>query len=124
MSFFILLILSATILNSTLFCICISINSFPTSGDFCCLLITLANSLDPDQARRNVGPDLDPNCLVFLKDFFYKVNLKKKIHRQSMQNYPACKEVALKTAADDILILFFCIFSEQIGINISSELSA
>ena len=25
-----------------------------------CLLITFANSLDQDQARRNVGPDLDP----------------------------------------------------------------
>ena len=33
-------------------------------GDFCCLLITFANSLDPDQARQNVGPDLDPNCLT------------------------------------------------------------
>ena len=30
----------------------------------CCLLITLANSLDPDQARQNVGPDLDLNCLT------------------------------------------------------------
>ena len=29
-----------------------------------CLLITIANSLDPDQARQNVGPDLDPNCLT------------------------------------------------------------
>ena len=38
--------------------------SFPTSGDFCCLLITFANSLDPDQARQNVGPDLDPNSLT------------------------------------------------------------
>ena len=28
------------------------------------LLITFANSLDPDQARQNVGPDLDPNCLT------------------------------------------------------------
>ena len=26
----------------------------------CHLLITFANSLDPDQARQNVGPDLDP----------------------------------------------------------------
>ena len=25
------------------------------------LLITFANSLDPVQARQNVGPDLDPN---------------------------------------------------------------
>ena len=26
-------------------------------------LIIFANKLDPDQARQNVGPDLDPNCL-------------------------------------------------------------
>ena len=32
--------------------------------DFCCLLITFANSLDPDQASQNVRPDLDPNCLT------------------------------------------------------------
>ena len=25
--------------------------------------IRLSNSLDPDQARHFVGPDLDPNCL-------------------------------------------------------------
>ena len=30
--------------------------SFPTGGDFCCLLITFANSLDLDQARQNFGP--------------------------------------------------------------------
>ena len=34
----------------------------PASGDFCHLLITFANSLDPHQDRQNVGPDLDPNC--------------------------------------------------------------
>ena len=32
----------------------------PASGDFCHLLITFANSLDPDPARQNVRPDLDP----------------------------------------------------------------
>ena len=26
-----------------------------------CLMKTFANSLDPDQDRQNVGPDLDPN---------------------------------------------------------------
>ena len=31
---------------------------------FCRLLITFANKLDPDQARQNVGPDLDPICLT------------------------------------------------------------
>ena len=27
------------------------------------ITIRVANSLDPDQARHFVGPDLDPNCL-------------------------------------------------------------
>ena len=30
----------------------------------CRLLITFANSFDPDQDRQNVGPDLDPNPLT------------------------------------------------------------
>ena len=36
------------------------------SGDFCHLLITFINSLDPDQDRQNVGSDLDPNPLIAL----------------------------------------------------------
>ena len=47
----------------------------------CHLLTTFANSLDQGQARQNVGPDLDPNCLtliVFLKEFFKKVDFEKK----------------------------------------------
>ena len=32
--------------------------------EFCCLLIIFKNSLDPDQARQNVRPDLDPSCLT------------------------------------------------------------
>ena len=43
---------------------CSVFNSLPASADFCHLLITFANSLDLDQARQNVGPDLDPNCLT------------------------------------------------------------
>ena len=46
----------------------------------CLLLITFVNSLDPDQARQNVGPYLDSNCLilmVFLKEFFEKVDFEK-----------------------------------------------
>ena len=30
----------------------------------CRLLLTFTNSLDPEQARQDVGPDLDPNCLT------------------------------------------------------------
>ena len=40
------------------------LKSFLAYGDFSCLLITFANSLDPDQDRQNVGPDLDPNYLT------------------------------------------------------------
>ena len=56
------------------------INSLPASGNVCNLLMTFANSLDPDQDRKDVGPDLDPNCLtliVLLKEFFKKVDFEK-----------------------------------------------
>ena len=33
-------------------------------GDFCRLLITFANGLDPGQDQQNVGPDLDRNRLT------------------------------------------------------------
>ena len=43
---------------------CFEFNSLPTEDDLCCLLITFANSLDTDQARHNIGPDHDLNCLT------------------------------------------------------------
>ena len=57
--------------------------SFFAKGDLCGLLIdTFANSLDTDQDRQNVGSDLDTNCftllIVFLKEFFKKVDFEKK----------------------------------------------
>ena len=51
------------------------VNSFPLVTNFYHLLKSFANSLDPDQAHQNVGPDLDPNCLtlmIFL--IFYRKN--------------------------------------------------
>ena len=35
------------------------LNSYLDSGDFCRLLITFIDNLDPDQARQNVRSDLD-----------------------------------------------------------------
>ena len=29
-------------------------------------VVCFANSLDLDQARQNIGPDLDPNCLTLM----------------------------------------------------------
>ena len=39
-------------------------NPLLAGGDFCHLLITFANSLDPYQARQNVGPEMDLHCLT------------------------------------------------------------
>ena len=39
-------------------------NSLLASGALCHLLITFANSLNPDQDQHSVGPDLDPNSLT------------------------------------------------------------
>ena len=47
----------------------------------CRLLITFANSLEPDQDQQNVGPDLDPNCLCSTH-FVKELILKKKISRR------------------------------------------
>ena len=47
---------------------------------------TFVNSLDPDQVRQNVGPDLDPNCLTlwwqWWKNFLKKLILKIASRRQ------------------------------------------
>ena len=60
------------------------INSFSSSGEFCRLLITFANSLDPDLAWQNIGPDLDSNCLT-LWLYFWKIVLKKLILKKNTQ---------------------------------------
>ena len=52
------------------------------SGDFCCLLIVFANSLDPGQYRQNIGPELDTGRLPSSESVsvrvFEKVNFGKK----------------------------------------------
>ena len=44
--------------------------------------MTFANSLDPDQARHNIGLDLDlkliATLIAFMKEFFEKVKFEKK----------------------------------------------
>ena len=72
----------------------ITVYLFLARGDFCHLLITFANSLDPDQGRQIVGPDLDQNCLtlmVFLKESFEKVNFEK--YQQTMTKQDAKRYV-------------------------------
>ena len=49
----------------------------------CRLLRAFANCLDPDQARQNVGPDLDPKLfntlIILLQDLFEKLILKNPL---------------------------------------------
>ena len=49
------------------------LNSLPASVDFCCLLITFANSLDPDQARQNVRSNLFDTHMVLTKSGIQRV---------------------------------------------------
>ena len=76
------------------------------SGDFCFLLIIFANSLDPDQGRQNVGPDLVSNLLtlifleeIFLKKFVLKIVSKRQ---QSIKNHQAYKELMKNNAVDTV----------------------
>ena len=73
------------------------INSFHASGDLCRLLIIFANSLDPDQAQQNVGPDLHPNCLTLWQYswqiFFEKVKQKKKKKKKNPDDKKVCAKL-------------------------------
>ena len=54
-------------IKNSLFCdkvVAYLLNPFLACGDFRHQLITFPNSLDPDQDRQNVGPDLNPNRLT------------------------------------------------------------
>ena len=73
------------------------INSFYClGGNFCHLLITFANRLDPDQGRQNVLPDLDSNHLT-LWWYSWKIFLNNNFENKSTDDnnkhayYPACK---------------------------------
>ena len=62
------------------------LNSLPARVRFCCLLITFANNLAPDQHRQNAGPDHDPNCLTHgipERNFSQKVEFEKKTNQQT-----------------------------------------
>ena len=65
--------------------------------------MTFANRLGPDQARKNVGPDLDTNVLtlmVFLKDFTpEKIDFEKKQTTKSPQNYTVGIELIIDQSA-------------------------
>ena len=56
--------------------------------------IRVSNSLDPDQARRKVGPDLDPNCLDRLSADDTRVEGKELIFSLILV-FPGCAAILL-----------------------------
>ena len=72
----------------------IALKSFFVSCYFCHLLITFANSLEPDQDRQKVGTDLDSKQfdtpIVLLKDFLKTFFLLIKSQQMAVT---ACKEL-------------------------------
>ena len=76
--------------------VCLILLTLYACCDYCHLLTMFANNLDPDQAWKNVGPDLDPGCLplmIFLKEFKKKIEKKIQQTTKCMKNYPACIEL-------------------------------
>ena len=77
------------------------VNSLSTSGEFCHLLMIFANILDPDQAQKNIGPDLDPICLTccyFRKNILKEVVLKNICRQQkSHEKLPSMQKVNCDT---------------------------
>ena len=65
------------------------------------MLIAFASSLDPDQTRQNVGPDLDPNCLtlmVFRKEFFKRIDCENNQQMTKMlAKFPSKHRVKKKS---------------------------
>ena len=61
--------------------------------------MTIANSLDPAQARQNVGPDLDLTCLTLgwysRKYFSKKLILKQISRRQKVIRLPSIQTCAI-----------------------------
>ena len=72
-------------------------------------LIICANSLDPDQDRLNVCPDLDLNLLTCLKELFEKVCIEKS--QQLTTNLTPCSII--------FVFFFFCRLLELFPLKIN-----
>ena len=67
------------------------INSFLASGDFCCLLIAFANSLDLGQDRQNICAELDTDCFPLSDSVFVRVFEKVTFGKKSVDDIKVLK---------------------------------
>ena len=100
------------------------LNYFLACGDFYRVFITYANSLDPDQDRQNVGPDLDPNSLaliVYLKEFFEKLNFDKvSVQIQKHDFFPSMQSVKSGTKENRLADQIFT-SSQSYSVNVHAQ---
>ena len=82
-----------------------------------CLLKAFANTLDPDQARQNVGLDLDQNCLTLWsnskKKFSKKLILKKNQQATIKREKIPCLHVVFYLFLSSVFFLFLFFFSKS-----------
>ena len=57
--------------------------------------IRVANSLDPDQAQPNVGPDLGPNCLK-------RLSVDKKNHHPQVDSESKSSPVKIDSSSESV----------------------
>ena len=67
------------------------------------------NSLDTDQARQNVRPDLDPKSfklIIFVREFFEKVDFEKKNQQTTKKGkfFPGSKELKLNSSISQFTV--------------------
>ena len=85
---------------------CFVFNSLSARCIFCCLLITFANSLDPDQAQQNVGSKLFDTRMVLKKSSIQRVKYGRMIKCEGI-----IKTIFENPKADQNT-LFCCTFSK------------
>ena len=76
--------------------------TYHVGGHFCCLLKTFANSLDPNQVRKNAKSDLVPYCstlMVFTKIFEKLADSKKACKIL----HPACRVEPQHEITDNVV---------------------
>ena len=80
------------------------------------LNVIFANSLDPDQARQNVGPDLDPNCLT-LRWYSLKIYLTNNFRKKCTDDKKHAKLPSIQRVKGTYSFLF-CISCSHVSRNV------
>ena len=87
-----------------------------------CLLITLAKNFDQNQARQNVGPDLNPKFLtliIFLKEFYKNVNFegKNSDSRRQKKKFTSIQSLCSQVKSPAMLTTVIAKIAKSVDLN-------